>query len=223
MHTAEMLSEKTVVLKEGNLLYSKLQCVLCGKCLSFRPVSGNGGYYSCGRCCPESKQCLLYEAIAEHFKFSCIFEGCESMLNWTEVEAHEKICNFREISCPFSECIDKFQLNCYQSHFEDSHILHKGAYKSDEYHIENLSTSMAYINLHCIFYEGLTFLVFIRLSKLKGGNRGICQYSVFYMASEQNRSNLELRLRINITSDTFLTKTSKHSAPNKELYFGEDY
>nr|CAH7714847.1 unnamed protein product [Callosobruchus chinensis] len=201
-----MLPEKTVILKEGNLLYSKLQCVFCGKCLSFRPVSGNGGNYSCGRCCPASKQCQLYEAVAEHLEFTCIFEGCESLLNWAGVEAHERICNFREISCPFSECADRFQLNCYQSHFEDSHILHKEAYNSNDYDIENLSSSMAYVNLHCIFYEGLTFLVFIRICKLNAGNRAMCQYSVFYMTSEQDRSSLELELRINITPDLFLTK-----------------
>nr|CAI5831328.1 unnamed protein product [Callosobruchus analis] len=176
------------------------------KCLSFRPVSGNGGHYSCGRCCPTLKSCLLYEVIAEHLKFTCIFQGCESLLNWTEVEAHERICNFREISCPFSECVARFQLNCYQSHFEDSHILHKDAYNSYDYPIENLHSSMAYVNLHCIFYEGLTFVVFIKLCKLNGGNKGTFQYSVFYMTSEQDHSNLELELRINITSDIFLTK-----------------
>nr|CAI5831327.1 unnamed protein product [Callosobruchus analis] len=198
---------KVVMLKEGDSLYTKLQCVQCGKCLSVSPVSGIDGHYTCGRCCPEAKPCLLYEQIAQHFKFTCIFKGCRLALDWGRVETHEKVCKFREVSCPFSECTDRYQYNAYQSHFEEAHNLHQESYCSDLIFLDSLSPCIPYINLHCIFCHGLTFLVFIRIYKLSGGNGGMCQFSVLCMASEQDHSFLECELRINLTSNIALTKT----------------
>ncbi|VEN57659.1 unnamed protein product [Callosobruchus maculatus] len=205
--SSDLEDPKVVILKDGDTLYTKLQCVQCGKCLSVRPVSENDGQYTCGRCCPEAKQCALFERFAQHLQFTCIFKGCTSTLNWGQVDIHEKMCKFREVSCPFSECTDRYQYNAYQSHFEEAHNLHQESYCSDLILIDSLSPCVPYINLHCIISNGLTFLVFIRIYKLSGGNGGMCQFSVLCMTSEKDHSNLDCELRINLTSNIALTKT----------------
>ncbi|CAH1987351.1 unnamed protein product [Acanthoscelides obtectus] len=198
---------KALIVKDAGLLYSKLQCVLCGRCLSVSPVSENRGEYTCGRCCPTAMPCSLYETVAEHFTFPCIFEGCEAALIWGEVEAHEKVCKFRPVSCPFPKCSYRYQCNDYQKHFETAHSLHNGAYYSDPVDIKSLGDSFPYVDLHCIHCVDLTFLVIIRIYKLREANGSACHISVLCMSIEQDLSELESELTINLASDTVLTKT----------------
>nr|CAH7768865.1 unnamed protein product [Callosobruchus chinensis] len=205
----DSLKEKGVSITEGNLLYSKLQCVQCGQCLSVKPVSEKDGRFTCGRCFPEAKQCPLYAAVAEHLKFTCIFRNCEVELTWEDVRSHEEKCLYRDVSCPFPECIDRYQFISYQSHFKHGHALHEEPYFSDTLSLERSTSSTPHMDLHCMFYRGNIFLVFMKIHKQLccGKVKGICQFNVFSLSSVEDRANLNCEIRVSMYSDAIVTKT----------------
>nr|CAI5854200.1 unnamed protein product [Callosobruchus analis] len=165
--------EKCLKLFDGDILYSKLQCVACGKHLSVKPVSQVDGQYQCGRCCPQAKQCLLYAAVAEHFIFPCIFRDCEEDLKWGNVKSHEKTCFYREVSCPFP----------------DGDLIIEGLVES----------TPSYEKLHCIQFRGMTFLAFVKIRKQSccGNMRGCFQYGVFCISNGKKVLNLLCEVKIN--------------------------
>nr|CAI5855421.1 unnamed protein product [Callosobruchus analis] len=192
--------EKTLSLTEGNLLFSKLQCVECGKCLSVEPVSETDGQYICGRCRPQGEQCPLFATIAEHLTFPCVFELCEVQLKWRDVKSHERSCYFRDMLCPFNGCTDRFQsLEC-QSHFQDRHILHKEQYCSDDIYLAMLTPF--YVDTHCILYDRIIFLIFIKIygPMLNGTINAV--FSMFCISSGEDLSNLACEVKITNSNNT---------------------
>ncbi|VEN55132.1 unnamed protein product [Callosobruchus maculatus] len=193
--------EKGLSFTGGNILYSKLKCAVCRKCLSVGPVSVRRGLleqYGCGRCYPRAKQCPLYAVIAEHLTFPCVFEPCEEQLKWGTVKMHEQFCPYRDFSCPFSRCFVRCQPIDFKSHFKDVHVLHNKTFHSG---IIRPSESPG-TNLHCILYTGIIFLVFIKCSyPLK--------FEVLCIPSTENRSNLECEVVINVNPFSNVTKIFK--------------
>ncbi|KAK9887468.1 hypothetical protein WA026_022615 [Henosepilachna vigintioctopunctata] len=118
-----MNSFKNILINGAN---KEFLCSNCKSCLSVEPIVCNSIYGNiCGR-----KMCanlaategsnstqVLYESVARYLMFPCAYRngGCVTELKWGEVKAHEDICYFRKIECPFynkmSECNEKCEWN----------------------------------------------------------------------------------------------------------------
>ncbi|XP_018319942.1 uncharacterized protein LOC108733333 [Agrilus planipennis] len=113
---------------EENL--QKLKCNKCENPLSVPPITYNleGGYF-CGRCSPTTHlgtRLEIYEVLAQHFRFPCQFSkfGCNQMLNWEEVAAHETVCRKRPYLCPVASvmhCLWRGNLTGIVDHMSQMH------------------------------------------------------------------------------------------------------
>lgn len=114
-----------------------LKCTICKNYLNIAPIvtSDDGKVTKCGRCQYKgpalNNRNSLYESIGSKLKFPCMNEECKTRLAWSEVQRHEKSCQYRKVSCPFYNCRDKdvsFVLLSDVGHFESCHpgVMHYG-------------------------------------------------------------------------------------------------
>lgn len=119
-----------------------LKCSLCNHFLSFPPIhiiSANGTKYKCGRCLVKTHintRAVMYENLAKHMKFPCIYKNCTEILSWKDVKDHEKNCEHHTITCLTINCDEVILLKDFASHFKEKH--------SKLYHTGNLSIT----NMH---------------------------------------------------------------------------
>lgn len=88
--------------KVPNQILQHLTCQSCFKWLSVAPIKilTQNGSTICGRCDVHQNKSIpgvLFEQVASHFKFPCVYwrEHCEEILPWFEIETHEKNCVYR--------------------------------------------------------------------------------------------------------------------------------
>ncbi|CAH1982389.1 unnamed protein product [Acanthoscelides obtectus] len=163
--------------------------------------------YICGRCCPKAIQCSLYDAIADHLSFPCIFAGCTSMLNWGEVKEHEDNCFFRSISCPLPNCTDSYRIDSYKDHIEQVHTLHKKSYSGDKLNPFDL-VSAPHVNTLCILSERLFIIVFVKIHVSEEADRCILQFRPILMGGDAlDFFDLYCKVSINLSPNTTLIKT----------------
>ena len=90
----------------------------------------------CGNChhCPDGwaveKDEFLSKVVNAFHKFDCINfkNGCREELEANGLEAHEEICQFRDVTCPKLGCNSKFAFNEILDHFK---IMHEAKVKDD--------------------------------------------------------------------------------------------
>nr|XP_023020707.1 uncharacterized protein LOC111509237 [Leptinotarsa decemlineata] len=111
------------LLSEGNL--ENLTCHSCQRFLSVSPVKVySNKYIKCGRCSKDNDQGVisLYQLVAERSLFKCVnrFDGCRTLLTYSQVVEHEAKCITREYVCPFCE---NFEVPTFMlpEHFEEQH------------------------------------------------------------------------------------------------------
>ena len=103
---------------------------LCGCDKNSIPHDGRSGYFRCQSC----QFCELCEVFLEidanltafvsSFKlYNCLYlkNGCEEELEAKSLEAHEKICLSRDMTCPKLDCNAKIAIDGIWEHYEHSH------------------------------------------------------------------------------------------------------
>lgn len=92
----------------------------------------------CGRCVNIADSCktkkwrqYVFEKFGNFFTFPCSNKkfGCETVLYWDDVVAHEKICTFQGVKCPIAHkyifpketCIWEGNVKHFNTHIEESH------------------------------------------------------------------------------------------------------
>ncbi|CAH1176948.1 unnamed protein product [Phaedon cochleariae] len=106
-----------------------MKCCLCQNVLSVPPIiaiSEDGKHLKCGRCKnvkkPFNARNFAFENIVKFFSFPCIYEDCNEMIPWKDVERHEDICEKKTISCPiYYECGDIVQVQNLEEHMKQNH------------------------------------------------------------------------------------------------------
>ncbi|KAJ8981959.1 hypothetical protein NQ317_002133 [Molorchus minor] len=147
-----------------------LRCSLCGSCLSVPPISiisEDGSKYKCGRCHQikthiETKV-IMYENLAKHMIFPCIYKNCTEKLKWTEVKDHEKKCPHRTIVCPRDKCEDEFLYNQFTDHFQKKH---PDSFHTDKFQLKNVHS---YYNLDVLVKNDQTYIVIFDYDEVKYG------------------------------------------------------
>uniref|UniRef100_A0A6P7HC38 Uncharacterized protein LOC114346804 n=1 Tax=Diabrotica virgifera virgifera TaxID=50390 RepID=A0A6P7HC38_DIAVI len=106
-----------------------LKCTYCGNILSIGPImilSISRHEYQCGRCKEITRKgppvrALLYESVAKHLLFPCIYPNCHEKLSWAFVKIHEENCPHKTICCPISQCFEKLEENDIIAHMKQKH------------------------------------------------------------------------------------------------------
>ncbi|CAH1119461.1 unnamed protein product [Phaedon cochleariae] len=106
-----------------------MKCCLCKNYLSVPPIisiSEDGKQLKCGRCekikKPLRTRNFAFENIVKFFKFPCIYDDCNEMIPWEDVERHEDICEKKTISCPIHYvCEDIVQVQNLEEHMRKNH------------------------------------------------------------------------------------------------------
>lgn len=119
-----------------------LKCSLCTNYLSFYPVhiiSADGTKYKCGRCLVKTHintRAIMYENLAKHMKFPCIYKNCNEILCWKEVKDHEKNCEHRTVTCIGVNCDEIILMKDFASHFKEKHtkLFHNGSLSVNNMH-----------------------------------------------------------------------------------------
>ncbi|CAG9817588.1 unnamed protein product [Phaedon cochleariae] len=106
-----------------------LKCSLCLNIVSVPPVdllSKDGTELRCGRCKNVPRITLgrnyAFEKIAKVLSFPCIYDGCNEMVPWSEVQDHEDDCNERTVMCPidpqtcFAIKVKNLEKHCLNKH-----------------------------------------------------------------------------------------------------------
>lgn len=125
-------------------IVENLKCSLCSHYLSFTPVhiiSEDGSKYKCGRCFVKTHiniRAVMYEKLAEHMKFPCIYKNCTQILSWNNVKHHEKICDNQTFTCIALNCTDEILTNNFAAHFKEKH---SKMFHSNSVSVNNLHSS----------------------------------------------------------------------------------
>ncbi|KAJ8911272.1 hypothetical protein NQ315_015275 [Exocentrus adspersus] len=143
-------------------IVKELKCSLCEHSLSVSPISiisEDATKYKCGRChgikTYVETRCYMYEKLAKHMIFPCIYAGCEEKLEWSQVKEHEKKCEHRKIVCPKQDCDVQVGVNDFITHFKEKH---KESYHQDKLSVSNVQS---YYSLDLLEKDGrLYFAIF---------------------------------------------------------------
>ncbi|XP_028137723.2 uncharacterized protein LOC114332185 [Diabrotica virgifera virgifera] len=108
-----------------------LKCTYCGNILSIGPImihsiSQHEYEYQCGRCEDITRKgppvrALLYESVAKHLWFPCIYPKCNETYPWDFVKIHEKNCPHKTNCCQISQCFEKLDENDIIAHMTEKH------------------------------------------------------------------------------------------------------
>ncbi|XP_023310309.1 uncharacterized protein LOC108904347 [Anoplophora glabripennis] len=137
-----------------------LKCSLCEQILSVPPVSiisEDATKYKCGRChgikTYVETRCYMYEKLAKHMIFPCMYEGCDEKLKWSTVREHEKKCEHRRVICPKLNCDASIGMDDFVPHFKEKH--------RDSYHEDKLTVSNVhnYYSLDLLEKDGRAYIV----------------------------------------------------------------
>ena len=104
---------------------------LCSKCQGLYAPIGGPIFFTCEfcLCC---KYCNFKERTIDHglkafvssFKlYNCLYlnNGCEKEFEAKSLEAHERICSFRDVTCPKLDCNEKLAIGRIWEHYQRSH------------------------------------------------------------------------------------------------------
>lgn len=192
---------------------NQLKCSACKSYLSVGPVTQTILGYHCGRClAPGAEANSLFETLAKAHSFPCRYvdSGCKFLLPFgEEMLNHEKICEYRIISCPVvSTCewtgpaTNSF-VHCSEEHEENIP-------KSSEFEViinlsESMNTKMIQMRptgemllLHLMYSEdaGLS----INIKKLLEKNR---KESLYYNVQLESSERLNMTTLNNNKIDSF--------------------
>jgi len=109
---------KQVVTSYNNIfekLKENLECPVCMEIPRSGPVFAcPNGHFVCKKCksgsCPTCRvemgngKSLLAVTVIENIDHKCKFAECEELFAKDKLEAHENICKFRIVKCPYSSC-----------------------------------------------------------------------------------------------------------------------
>lgn len=134
------ISETTYILTDE--IVNTLKCSLCTHYLSFSPIniiSDDGTKYKCGRCLVKTHiniRAVMYENLAKHMQFPCIYANCTELLNWKNAKDHEKNCEHRTVKCITVNCEEIILLKDFAAHFKDKHnkLYHTGSLSVNNMH-----------------------------------------------------------------------------------------
>lgn len=124
-----------------------LRCSYCKLYLSYPPVlmtTQDEVKFKCARCNIKTRfgfRDAMYENLARHMKFPCIFKDCKEILCWDDVREHESVCNYRSIYCLASDCQETILEADFAAHFKEKH---KKYYHSGSISIENLRSNYGF-------------------------------------------------------------------------------
>lgn len=137
-----------------------LKCSLCERVLSVSPVSiisEDATKYKCGRChgikTYVETRCYMYEKLAKHMIFPCIYEGCDEKLKWSKVKEHEKKCEHRKVVCPKLNCDVKIGVKDFVPHFKEKH---KDSFHEDKLTVSNVHN---YYSLDLLEKDGRAYVI----------------------------------------------------------------
>ncbi|KAJ8957883.1 hypothetical protein NQ318_001879 [Aromia moschata] len=147
-----------------------LCCSVCGYYLSVPPISiisEDGTKYKCGRCHSikthiETKV-IMYENLAKHMVFPCIYKNCAAKLSWSEVKEHESNCPHRTMVCPRLHCEEEFLVTDFTSHFKEKH---KESLYMDKFVLENAHN---YYSLDVLVKDDRTYVVIFDYDDTRSG------------------------------------------------------
>ena len=104
---------------------------LCSKCQGLYAPIGGPIFFTCEFClcckyCNFKKRTIDHglKAFVSSFKlYNCLYlnNGCEKELEAKSLEAHERICLFRDVTCPKLDCKAKFAFNEILDHYQSVH------------------------------------------------------------------------------------------------------
>ncbi|KAG5877688.1 hypothetical protein JTB14_003842 [Gonioctena quinquepunctata] len=107
-------------------IQEKLICHTCNKFLSFQPIKVYPNRkIKCGRCSEKEDAGVvsLFNLLAKQGLFKCVnkFDGCRTLLIYSQVPEHERECATKSYMCP--NCPDSTKVPTYLmiSHFKEKH------------------------------------------------------------------------------------------------------
>ena len=91
----------------GLIFFTCEKCFCCQRCRMFEKTIDNG-----------------LTAFVSSFKlYNCLYlnNGCEKEFEAKSLEAHERICSFRDVTCPKLDCNEKLAIGRIWEHYQRSH------------------------------------------------------------------------------------------------------
>ncbi|KAG5877684.1 hypothetical protein JTB14_003839 [Gonioctena quinquepunctata] len=107
-------------------IQEKLLCHICNKFLSFQPIKVYPNRkIKCGRCSEDDDSGVvsIFNQLVHQGLFKCVnkFDGCRTLLTYSQVPEHEFECVGKSYECPI--CINSTEVPTYLmiAHFEEKH------------------------------------------------------------------------------------------------------
>lgn len=185
-----------------------LRCSLCEQILSVPPISiisEDATKYKCGRChgikTYVETRSYMYEKLAKHMIFPCIYQGCDEKLKWSRVREHEKKCEHRKVMCPKLNCDVNIGMNDFVPHFKEKH---KEVYHEDKLVISNVHN---YYSLDLLEKDGRAYIVIFDYNDIF--------YGITVCSLEPDNHQYELVLDSDSTRQSIVV-TEQHIIPFDE-------
>ncbi|CAG9824088.1 unnamed protein product [Phaedon cochleariae] len=108
-----------------------MKCCLCEIVLSIPPImvlSQDGTRLKCGRCKNRNDELsicrsVVFERMAKFISFPCIYNDCNEIIPWKDVESHEDACDKRTVKCPiyYQNCEENVRVLNLEEHLKRYH------------------------------------------------------------------------------------------------------